>query len=78
MGTSLVVLDSVTRGQLSNPGRGPAFDPSRFISGLELVTHESGNIRSRILLLPVSGVSFQEGKQDRHGSGHVVRRLQRV
>jgi hypothetical protein len=32
-GASLVVPDSVTRGQLSNPGRGPAFIPSRFISG---------------------------------------------
>jgi hypothetical protein len=58
MGASLVVPDSVTRGQLSNPGRGLAFDPSRFISGLEPVTHESGNIRPQIILLPVSGVSF--------------------
>jgi hypothetical protein len=38
MGASLVVPNSVTRGQLSNPGRGPAFDPSRFIAGSEPVT----------------------------------------
>jgi hypothetical protein len=30
MGASLVVPDFVTRGQLSNPGQGLAFDPSRF------------------------------------------------
>jgi hypothetical protein len=35
----------------------------------EPVTHTSGNIRPRILLLPVSGASFQEGKRDRRGSG---------
>jgi hypothetical protein len=69
MGASPVIPDSVTRGQLSNPGRGPAFDPSRFISGSEPVTHPSGNIRPRILLLPVLGASFQEGKRDRRGSG---------
>jgi hypothetical protein len=57
-GASLVVPDSVTRGQLSNPGRGSAFDPSRFISGSKPVTHSSGNIRPRILFLPVWGVSF--------------------
>jgi hypothetical protein len=67
MGASLVVHDSVTRGQLSNPGRGPAFDPSRFISGSEPVTHASGNIRLRILLLPILGASFQEGKRDWRG-----------
>jgi hypothetical protein len=69
MGASLVVPDSTTRGQLSNPGRGPAFDPSRFISGSESVTHASGNIRPRILLLPILGPSFQEGKRDQCGSG---------
>jgi hypothetical protein len=69
MGASLVISDSITRGQLSNPGRGPAFDPSRFISSSKPVTHVSGNIRSRILLLPISGASFQEGKRDRRGSG---------
>jgi hypothetical protein len=69
MGASLVVPNSVTRGQLSNPGRGPAFDPSRFISGSEPVTHASRNIHPRILLLPVLGASFQEGKRDRCGSG---------
>jgi hypothetical protein len=53
MGASLVVPNSVTRGQLSNPGRGPAFDPSRFISGSEPITHASGNIHPWILLLPV-------------------------
>jgi hypothetical protein len=37
MGASLVVPDSVTQGQLSNPGRGLAFVPSRFISGCLLL-----------------------------------------
>jgi hypothetical protein len=69
MGASLVVPDSATRGQLSNPSRGPAFDPSRFISGSEPVTHVSGNIHPWILLLPVLGASFQEGKRDQRGSG---------
>jgi hypothetical protein len=57
-GVSLVVPDSATRGQLLNPGRGPAFDPSRFISGSEPVTHSSRNICSWILFLPISGTSF--------------------
>jgi hypothetical protein len=57
-GMSLVVPDSATRGQLSNPGRGLAFDPSRFISGSEPVTHSSGNIRLQILFLPIWGMSF--------------------
>jgi hypothetical protein len=52
-GVSLVVPDSVTRGLLSNPGRGLAFDPSRFISGSEPVTHSSRNIRPRIPFRPV-------------------------
>jgi hypothetical protein len=58
MGASLVVPDSVTRGQLSTPGRGPAFDPSRFISGSEPVTHSSSNIHPRIPFWPVWGASF--------------------
>jgi hypothetical protein len=45
MGMSLVVPDSVTRGQLSNPGRGLAFDPSRFILGSKPVIHSPRNIR---------------------------------
>jgi hypothetical protein len=57
-GASLVVPDSVTRGQLSNLGRGPAFDPSRFISGSKPVTQSSGNIRPRIFFRPVWGASF--------------------
>jgi hypothetical protein len=32
-GAPLVVPNSVARGQLSNPGRGPAFAPSRLIPG---------------------------------------------
>jgi hypothetical protein len=68
MGVSLVVPDSATRGQLLNPGRRPAFDPSRFISGSEPVTHASGIIRPWILLLPVLGASFQERKRDQRGS----------
>jgi hypothetical protein len=57
-GASLVVPDSVTRGQLLNPGQGPAFDPSRFVSGSEPVTHLSRNIRPRIPFRPVWGTSF--------------------
>jgi hypothetical protein len=68
-GASLLVPDSTTRGQLSNPGRGPAFDPSRFISGSEPVTHLSRNIHPWILFLPILGACFQEEKRDRHGSG---------
>jgi hypothetical protein len=66
MGASLVIPDSVTRGQLSNPGRGPAFAPLRFIPGSEPVAQASGNIRPRI---PFLGELFQEGKRDRRGSG---------
>jgi hypothetical protein len=51
-----VVPDSVTQGQLSNPGRGPAFDLSRFIVGLEPVIHLSGNIRLWIPFRPVGRV----------------------
>jgi hypothetical protein len=58
LGVSLVVPDSATRGQLSNPGQGLAFNPSRFISSSEPVTHASRNIRPWILLLPVWGASF--------------------
>jgi hypothetical protein len=58
MGAFLVVPDSVTQGQLSNPGRGPAFDPSRFIVGSEPVIQSLGNIRPRILFWPVWGASF--------------------
>jgi hypothetical protein len=58
MGASLVVPDSVTQGQLSNPGRGPTFDPSRFISGSEPITHSSGNICPQIPFRPIWGVSF--------------------
>jgi hypothetical protein len=53
MGASLVVPDSITRGQLSNPGRGPAFDPSRFIVGSEPVIQSHENIRPRIPFWPV-------------------------
>jgi hypothetical protein len=69
MGASLVVPNSITRGQLSNPVRGPAFNPSRFILGSEPITHVSGNIHPWILLLPISGASFQEEERDRRGSG---------
>jgi hypothetical protein len=44
MGASLVVPDSVTRGQLSNPGRGPTFDPLRFIVGPEPVIYSPRNV----------------------------------
>jgi hypothetical protein len=73
MGASLIVPDSVTRGLLLNLGRGLAFDPSRFISGSEPVTHASRNIRPRILLLPISGTSFQEGKRDWRGATVMAR-----
>jgi hypothetical protein len=53
MGASPIVPDSVTRGQLSNPGRGPAFDPSRFIVGSEPVIHLPRNVHLRIPFRPV-------------------------
>jgi hypothetical protein len=62
MGTSPVVPDSVTRGQLSNPGRGPAFDPSRFILGSEPVIHSSGNIHLRIPFGPVGACLFRRSE----------------
>jgi hypothetical protein len=61
MGTSLVVPDSVTRGQLSNPGRAPAFDPSRFIVGSKPVIHSSGNVRLRIPFRPIGHVFLEGG-----------------
>jgi hypothetical protein len=53
MGASLVVSDSVTRGQLSNPSRGLAFDLSRFIVGSGPVIHSPGNICLRIPFWPI-------------------------
>jgi hypothetical protein len=53
MDASPVVPDSVTRGQLSSPGQGPAFDPSRFILGSEPVIHSSGNIHLQIPFRPI-------------------------
>jgi hypothetical protein len=58
MGMSLVVPDSVTRGQLLNPGQGPAFDPSRFIVSSEPVIHSPGNVHLRVLLSAHWGASF--------------------
>jgi hypothetical protein len=75
MGASLVVPDSLTRGQLSNPSQGPAFDPSRFISGSEPVTHSSGNIRPRIPFQPIWGRLFRRGSEIGAVVGDVVRRL---
>jgi hypothetical protein len=53
MDVSLVVPDSVTRGQLSSPGQGLAFDPSRFILGSEPIIHSSRNIHLQIPFWPV-------------------------
>jgi hypothetical protein len=61
---SPVVPDSVTRGQLSNLDRGPAFDPSRFIVGSEPVIHSSRNIRMRIPLLPVGACLFRRRSEN--------------
>jgi hypothetical protein len=62
MGASPVVPDSATQGQLSNPGRGPAFDPSRFILGSEPVIHSSGNIYLRIPFQPVRACLFRRSE----------------
>jgi hypothetical protein len=68
MGASLVVPDSVTRGQLSNPGRGPAFDPSRFIVEISVCGSPSGPFEARI---------FRRRSEDGAVVGGVVRRLRR-
>jgi hypothetical protein len=62
MGASLVIPNFVTRGQLSNPSRGPASAPSRFIPGSEPVSRVSRNIRPRILPLPIFGRAFLGGE----------------
>jgi hypothetical protein len=64
MDMSPVVPDSVPRGQLSNPGRGPAFDPSRFIVGSKPVKHSSRHVRFR----PIGACLFRS----RSESGVVV------
>jgi hypothetical protein len=64
MGASSVVLDSVTRGQLWNPGRGLAFDPSRFIFGSEPVIHSFGNIHLRIPFRPVGARLFRRRSEN--------------
>jgi hypothetical protein len=74
MDTSLVVHDSITRGQLSNPGRGLAFDPSRFILGSEPVIHSSGNIHLWIPFRPVGARLFRRSENDAVVGG-VERRL---
>jgi hypothetical protein len=72
MDTSLVVPDSVTQGQLSNPGRGSAFDPLRFIVGFEPVIHSSGHVRFR----PVGARLFWSRSESGTVVGDVARRLQ--
>jgi hypothetical protein len=75
MDTSPVVPDSVTRGQLSNPGRGPAFDPSRFIVGSKPVIHSSRNIRLRIPFRLVGVRLFRRRSENGAVVGGVARRL---
>jgi hypothetical protein len=58
------VPDSVTRGQLLNPGRGPAFDPSRFIVGSEPVIHLPGNVHLRIPFRPVGACLFRRRSEN--------------
>jgi hypothetical protein len=68
LGMSLVVPDSVTRGQLLNPDRELAFDPSRFIVGSKPVIHSSGNVRLWIPFWPIGARIFRS----RGESGAVV------
>jgi hypothetical protein len=68
MDMSPVVPNSVTRGQLSNPGRRLAFDPSRFIVGSEPVIHSSGHVRLQILFWPIGARLFRSKSE----SGAVV------
>jgi hypothetical protein len=75
MGTSPVVPDSVTRGQLSNPGRGPAFDPSRFLVGSEPVIHSFGNVRLRIPFRPIGARLFRRRSKNGVVVGGVARQL---
>jgi hypothetical protein len=75
MDTPPVVPDSITRGQLSNPGRGLAFDPSRFILGSEPVIHSFGNIRLRIPFWPVGVRLFRRRSENGVVVGGVARRL---
>jgi hypothetical protein len=58
MGASPIVPNSITQGQLSNPGRGPAFDPSRFILGSEPVIQIIWKYPSTDPLLARWGMSF--------------------
>jgi hypothetical protein len=51
MGRPQSSLTLFTRGQLSNPSRGPAFDPSRFIAGLKPIVHSPRNVRLQASLL---------------------------
>jgi hypothetical protein len=76
MGTSLVVSNSITRGQLSNPSQGPAFDPSRFIVGSKPVIHLSGNVRLRIPFWPVGARLFRRRGENSAAVGGVARQLQ--
>jgi hypothetical protein len=77
-GASLVVSNSVARGQLSNPGRGPVSVPSRLMPGSEPVYQVSGNIRLRILPRPLGGhVFLGERGRDQRGSGQRGVRLRR-
>jgi hypothetical protein len=75
MGASLVVPDSVTRGQLLNPSRGLAFNPSRFILGSEPVIHSSGNIRLRIPFWLVGAHLFRRRSENDAVVGGVAQRL---
>jgi hypothetical protein len=75
MDTPLVVPDSVTRGQLSNPSRGPTFDLSRFILGSEPVIHSSRNIRLQIPFWPVGARLFRRRSENGVVVGGVARRL---
>jgi hypothetical protein len=76
MDTSPVFPDSVTRGQLSNLGRGPAFDPSRFIVGSEPIIHSSGHVRLRIPFRLVGACLFRSRNESGAVVGGVVRWLQ--
>jgi hypothetical protein len=75
VGMSPVVPDSVTRGQLSNPGRGLAFDPSRFIVGSEPIIHSSRNVCLWIPFRPIGARLFRSRGESGVVVGGVARQL---
>jgi hypothetical protein len=71
-GASLVVPNSITRGQLLNPGRGPAFNPSRFIVGSEPVIYSSRNVRLWIPFWPIRARLYRRTSENNMVVGGVA------